>query len=164
MSDNTARIEFVRNDNGVKQVRRLIPAKLRGLLMEDDFERFCEKVDVLLEDYDVSEPLFLRQMIRFFFAIFTIPVGFFIPNPYSSLIGISWGICFVWVFIFCWRRLQYITKIHTSIQMECVELTNRTGTATFQLVPTSVFQEENDVEIWEFRHVDVLISDKVTSF
>ncbi len=118
--------------------------------------------------YIISESLFGRRMrplcVAMFITAVVILCLLFLPGtfgPYSFWISISWGLCAMLIFIIGFMRYQHLKTIYTSIQMECVELTNRTGTATFQLVPTCLYQEEHAKEIWEFRHIDVVISDNV---
>ena len=166
----TTRLEFINRENEATFIQRSMPGTLRRFLTEDDFERFCNKIDLLLEHYHDENSLAGIRICRLFWIYLSLFAGFFclffLPPSASILVDYLLPLFFYLIpvtgiamfYIGCknnFDRIALVKQIHA----ECLELTNGTGgIATFRLETKYVVVENSENSVLTFSHISVLIN------
>ena len=151
MSRTTSRIEFIKCLKGeAKRTQRPMPEQLNGVLTENDFETFCNKIDLLLQLYHESEAVkdfkmrVMRKMIYMHYFICFLGLGlYFLPLPDTALVAFLTTVAVVGLIPASFFGAAIALAIcmfdrgplchFYQILAECSELTNRTGNAIFRL-------------------------------
>lgn len=140
-----------------------MPESLRGLVTENDFETFCDKIDNLLVRYYGKIEYLLTLCVVSTLAI----MGFYVLTPNTDgcvfpiriilfLITTLMITMFIGMCVVGCKQVILCKQIHA----ECLELTNRTANVTFRLVTKYVKQSDNSDEglRFKFSHIDVTIN------
>ena len=165
---NTTQITFEQNGDDAKHVVRPMPLTLRGILTENDFEGFCDKIDLLLLTFHESSAILhsrLKQLLLallMLFVIFSLLISLPIyNNQLVVIVSSSAALCWLLFANAVCKHKCYENSLQEGIRVECEELTNRTTFATFQLVIKTI--KQTDTKWKEISHIDVLISDNESS-
>ena len=155
-----------------KNLLRPMPVTLRGVVTENDFESFCDRVDLLLQKYHVLQSTFHTRMsclsftffitfIIVFILIFTVPDGSPVQIYLLIFMGGLMGTFVPLIFSLACKFMWDGRALRDKIQMECEKMTNRTVLATFQLMMKEEKKEHEENSHWELSHVDVYLSETV---
>jgi hypothetical protein len=175
-TSNTTQIEFIycRKDGFWdsnlynSKLQRPMPELLCGVVTENDFESFCDNVDLVLERYSESQTVFVdrtHQMLWIYvtyalaivLCVIVLPHNILHLPVFEVFIYLSPVPFFAWIIITC-KHDCCEHSFRNQIHMECLELTNRTDNATFLLVMHVIEHDFSEYINKEFSHISVLIS------
>ena len=176
----TTRIEYIHGDNHqAMYIQRPMPEALYEVLTENDFENFCDTIDLILKREHESESLVKSRMclltfvllsslaIMFGTIIFILPPGDNVITPSSDpfvfylfqYLFLIIAVCMIAKLLlmgkYCWESSFLRKLIHT----ECETLSNRIEMATFRIVMKEVRPPNSENSITVYSHIDVFISD-----
>lgn len=164
-------IKFMRHSNDddvAERVQRPVPVTLRGILTENDFESFSDKVDLLLDKFHASASVLGGRFDRLLGATFLLGITFAIvifsgPNSIPifyllQIIFFSMYLCAAFLVITACKQSRNKNALHDNIRKECEQLTNCSASATFKLVLKEVKKANEENSHWEISHIDVIIS------
>ena len=154
----------MQNNDKLIRVVRPMPWTLlaRGIVAENDFEHFCDKVDALFDKRDAKSSVLITRYNRssavmLLLTIIAIQMTFLIPGLLAELLWFSTILCGLIMFVtFCAEHCCESSNLQNDICQECAEMSNCTALATFELVLTVPVVRGSRSKI---SHIDVIISD-----